>query len=69
VSESSNEPNGFDTIVEDAIELTFGVTTSGCCLHLLDGDSCYVSQTMRETNPNNLVISILDSGKGCYSLP
>jgi hypothetical protein len=30
---------------------------------------CYVSQTMSEANPNNLVISILDSGKGCYSLP
>jgi hypothetical protein len=29
----------------------------------------YVSQTMGETNPNNLVISVLDIGKGCYSLP
>jgi hypothetical protein len=32
-------------------------------------DLCYVSQTMGETNPNNLVISVLDIGKGCYSLP
>jgi hypothetical protein len=30
---------------------------------------CYVSQTKGETNPNNLVISVLDIGKGCYSLP
>jgi hypothetical protein len=33
------------------------------------GGGCYVSQTMGETNPNNLVISVLDIGKGCYSLP
>jgi hypothetical protein len=38
------------------------------CVILLVGD-CYVSQTMSETNPNNLIISILDGGKGCYSLP
>jgi hypothetical protein len=29
---------------------------------------CYVSQTKGETNPDNLVISVLDIGKGC-SLP
>jgi hypothetical protein len=29
----------------------------------------YVSQTMCETNANNIIISILDNGKGCYSLP
>jgi hypothetical protein len=32
-------------------------------------NECYVSQTKGETNPNNLVISVLDIGKGCYSLP
>jgi hypothetical protein len=30
---------------------------------------CYVSQTMSETNANNIIISILDNGKGYYSLP
>jgi hypothetical protein len=30
---------------------------------------CYVSQMMGGTNPNNIVISVLDIGKGCYSLP
>jgi hypothetical protein len=29
---------------------------------------CYVSQTMSETNANNIIISILDNGKGSYSL-
>jgi hypothetical protein len=49
--------NGFDVIavVPDPRDRTVGY--------------CYVSQTMGETNPNNLVISVLDIGKGYYSLP
>jgi hypothetical protein len=39
------------------------------CSHCNGYYYCYVSQTKGETNPNNLVISVLDIGKGCYSLP
>jgi hypothetical protein len=39
------------------------------CPFTRTSEGCYVSQTKGETNPNNLVISVLDIGKGCYSLP
>jgi hypothetical protein len=51
------------------IHINSVISTKGANHLCLGIGNCYVSQMMSETNPNNLVISILDSGKGCYSLP